>query len=337
MLRDLAWLALSIWTKHAFPRLAILPNGIQWCFRSWKCHASTKCCRSQATGLQHWSGASRVEGGTSCQVGVSQTGPAFWILQRQGQYHSFKHQVLYQRCCSQPICPYPSTSTHGSSWDTPSTTLESPGTGDPWSVFLELSSVTVLELTLKFWVVQTSNLLLLNQHVLPRVYIPFLGDPRIKLFRHKMSLVCQKDRIKLDAWTAKSMLSFIKMKTHKNLGSVDSWMDLVVRRFWNLVGFIPNYIESPTQFISWRPDKSLYTNLRYLVDLILFWGKLYNLNLEHIWWKQNPLLDPGSGLSGPPAHPQSCDPGLVWGMYCMNCYFENCSISTHRPTLVDLR
>ena len=42
---------------------------------------------------------------------------------------------------------------------------------------------------------------------------------RIKLFRTKMSLVLQKDKIKLDAWVCKSMLSFVKMKTHKRLGS----------------------------------------------------------------------------------------------------------------------
>ena len=42
---------------------------------------------------------------------------------------------------------------------------------------------------------------------------------RIKLFRNKMSLIPQKDKVKLDAWTTKSMLSFVKMKTHKNLGS----------------------------------------------------------------------------------------------------------------------
>ena len=34
-----------------------------------------------------------------------------------------------------------------------------------------------------------------------------------------MSLIPQKDKVKLDAWTTKSMLSFVKMKTHKNLGS----------------------------------------------------------------------------------------------------------------------
>lgn len=45
---------------------------------------------------------------------------------------------------------------------------------------------------------------------------------RIKLFRMKMNLVGQRDKIKLDSWTCKSMLSFIKMKTHKNLGSVVS-------------------------------------------------------------------------------------------------------------------
>ena len=70
---------------------------------------------------------------------------------------------------------------------------------------------------------------LLNQHVLCiYTFVSLHGYLRIKLFRHKMSLVCQKDRIKVDAWTAKSMLSFIKMKTHKNLGSVDSWLDSVV-------------------------------------------------------------------------------------------------------------
>eukprot|EP00438_Fugacium_kawagutii_P032050 Skav228643 [mRNA] locus=scaffold5539:31121:34175:- [translate_table: standard] len=35
-----------------------------------------------------------------------------------------------------------------------------------------------------------------------------------------MNLVCQPDKMKLDAWTCKTMLSFIKMKTHKKLGSV---------------------------------------------------------------------------------------------------------------------
>ena len=55
----------------------------------------------------------------------------------------------------------------------------------------------------------------------------FPPTPRIKIFRNKMSLVCQKDKIKLDAWTCKSMLSFIKMKTHKNLGSADSRLDLL--------------------------------------------------------------------------------------------------------------
>lgn len=49
------------------------------------------------------------------------------------------------------------------------------------------------------------------------------GRPKIKLFRHKLHLVPQKDKLKLDAWTVKSMLSFIKMKTHKKLGSVESW------------------------------------------------------------------------------------------------------------------
>ena len=44
-------------------------------------------------------------------------------------------------------------------------------------------------------------------------------DPRIKVFRNKLSLIPQKDKVKLDAWTCKSFLSFIKMKTHKRLGS----------------------------------------------------------------------------------------------------------------------
>lgn len=35
-----------------------------------------------------------------------------------------------------------------------------------------------------------------------------------------MNLVPQKDKVKLDAWCCKSMLSFIKGKTNKNLGSV---------------------------------------------------------------------------------------------------------------------
>ena len=43
--------------------------------------------------------------------------------------------------------------------------------------------------------------------------------PRIKTLRTKMNLVPQKDKVKLDAWTCKSMLSFVKMKTHKDLGS----------------------------------------------------------------------------------------------------------------------
>ena len=47
---------------------------------------------------------------------------------------------------------------------------------------------------------------------------------RIKLFRSKMHLIPQKDKVKLDAWTAKSMLSFIKMRTHKNLGSHVAWV-----------------------------------------------------------------------------------------------------------------
>ena len=42
---------------------------------------------------------------------------------------------------------------------------------------------------------------------------------RIRLFRTKMNLVCQKEKIKLDCWTLKSMLNFVKMKTHKRLGS----------------------------------------------------------------------------------------------------------------------
>ena len=45
---------------------------------------------------------------------------------------------------------------------------------------------------------------------------------RIKLFRTKLHLVPQKEKVKLDAWTVKSMLSFVKMKTHKKLGSVVS-------------------------------------------------------------------------------------------------------------------
>ena len=36
-----------------------------------------------------------------------------------------------------------------------------------------------------------------------------------------MNLVPQKDKVKIDAWTCKSMLSFIKMKTHKKLPSKD--------------------------------------------------------------------------------------------------------------------
>lgn len=43
---------------------------------------------------------------------------------------------------------------------------------------------------------------------------------RIKVFRAKMHMVPSKDIVKLDAWTCKSMLSFVKMKTHKKLGSV---------------------------------------------------------------------------------------------------------------------
>lgn len=46
---------------------------------------------------------------------------------------------------------------------------------------------------------------------------------RIKTFRLKLSLVPDKDRVRLDAWTCKSMLSFIKMKTHKRLGSQATW------------------------------------------------------------------------------------------------------------------
>ena len=66
---------------------------------------------------------------------------------------------------------------------------------------------------------------------------------RIKLFRSKMSLVCGRDKIKLDAWTCKSMLSFVKMKTHKKLGSVVASFGLV----WFIAWFVlfdpcPHYI-----------------------------------------------------------------------------------------------
>ncbi|CAK9032793.1 unnamed protein product [Durusdinium trenchii] len=46
--------------------------------------------------------------------------------------------------------------------------------------------------------------------------LPYL---KIKLFRTKMNLIPQKDKVKLDAWTCKSLLSFVKMKTRKHLGS----------------------------------------------------------------------------------------------------------------------
>lgn len=45
---------------------------------------------------------------------------------------------------------------------------------------------------------------------------------RIKVYRSKMSLVPSKEKVRLDAWTCKSMCSFVKMKTHKKLGSVVS-------------------------------------------------------------------------------------------------------------------
>jgi len=58
---------------------------------------------------------------------------------------------------------------------------------------------------------------------------------RIKIFRAKMNLIPQKDKVKLDAWTTKSMLSFVKMKTHKNLGSHVplTWILWELLIYWN--------------------------------------------------------------------------------------------------------
>ena len=39
-----------------------------------------------------------------------------------------------------------------------------------------------------------------------------------------MHLIPNKDMVKCDAWTCKSFLSFVKMKTHKKLGSAVSWL-----------------------------------------------------------------------------------------------------------------
>lgn len=55
-------------------------------------------------------------------------------------------------------------------------------------------------------------------------YVHLPVNLRIKLFRTKMNLIPQKDKVKLDAWTCKSLLSFVKMKTRKHLGSKVSWL-----------------------------------------------------------------------------------------------------------------
>lgn len=52
----------------------------------------------------------------------------------------------------------------------------------------------------------------------------YASTPRIKVFRSKMHLIPNKDMVKCDAWTCKSFLSFVKMKTHKKLGSAVSWL-----------------------------------------------------------------------------------------------------------------
>ena len=64
--------------------------------------------------------------------------------------------------------------------------------------------------------------------VLDSLLIGACAASRIKLLRSKMNLVPQKDKVRLDSWCCKSMVSFIKMKTRKGLGSVVSQLQFPI-------------------------------------------------------------------------------------------------------------
>jgi hypothetical protein len=64
-----------------------------------------------------------------------------------------------------------------------------------------------------------------------------------------MNLIPNKDKVRLDAWTAKSMLSFVKMKTHKDLGSHVAQLPVLkhVEQSWGMKQQ-PVFVSMPLSF-----------------------------------------------------------------------------------------
>lgn len=68
---------------------------------------------------------------------------------------------------------------------------------------------------------------------------------RINVFRTKMNLVPQKEKVQLDSWCCKSFLSFIKGKTRKNKGSVVSYLQSYIHTIFIYPGIIKTIL-APT-------------------------------------------------------------------------------------------
>ena len=105
---------------------------------------------------------------------------------------------------------------------------------------------------------------------------------RIRLFRMKMSLVCQKDKIRLDCWTLKSMLSFVKMKTHKRLGSKVSCFRIRMETMKFL--FIPSW-DNPFIILWWGACSINYANSAkqpFHGGFVTLWAPIENHN-PNMW------------------------------------------------------
>ena len=137
---------------------------------------------------------------------------------------------------------------------------------------------------------------------------------RIKLFRIKMNLVPQKDKVKLDAWCCKSMLSFIKGKTNKNLGSVAPQLQPTPT--------IPNHPQPITYNISCN---CFYVILSNILCLSVFNFGLHRYIHPHmlipLFFDSSSPLCSGPCIFEASAHFGPGDPGWSWETLNMGLLF----------------
>ena len=135
---------------------------------------------------------------------------------------------------------------------------------------------------------------------------------RIKLFRSKMHPVPQKEKVKLDCWSCKTFCSFIKMKTHKKLGSVAPWLGArynilylgMVIKFGNqtyeCTDAHKHYIHMQHAYVWTSATQSYMTNAIYIALFLLLRAR------------NTCLLNPGLWVSEVAADTRSRTSGWTW-------------------------